>query len=113
MQRVCYLNCTLFITKLTLSDNADLIIHIHYYGITFDYRFESFKSQKSIKFSCKFARKVEAGKRFIAGDLPGEEDEVVSIGYLSYSMNVSSGTLGSITQIQIIADHNMENIYPR
>jgi len=45
--------------------------------------------------------------------LPGEEDEVVSIGYLSYSMNVQSGTLGSMTSIQIISDHNMENIYPR
>ena len=45
--------------------------------------------------------------------MPGEEDEVVSIGYLSYSMNVQSGTLGSMTSIQIISDHNMENIYPR
>ena len=79
----------------------------------YHHHFKSFESQKSIKFSCKFARKVEAGKRFIAGDLPGEEDEVVSIGYLSYSMNVQSGTLGSITQIQIISDHNMKNIYPR
>ena len=77
------------------------------------YRIELFKSQRSIKFSCKFARKVEAGEKFIAGDLPGEEDEVVSIGYLSYSMNVQSGTLGSMTEIQIISDHEMENIYPR
>ena len=80
---------------------------------SFHNRFQSFKSQKSIKFSCKFARTVEAGKRFIAGDLPGEEDEVVSIGYLSYSMNVQSGSFGRMTKIQIISDHDLENIYPR
>ena len=28
MQRICYRNCTLFITKLTLSDNADFFITV-------------------------------------------------------------------------------------
>ena len=56
---------------------------------------------------------MEAGETFTAGDLPDEEDEVVSIGFLSYSMIVQSGTLGGFTNIQIISDHELEYIYPR
>ena len=82
-------------------------------NVTVETRFEPIYSQRSIKFSCKFARKVEAGERFIAGDLPGEEDEVVSIGYLSYSMNVQSGSFGGMTKIQIVSDHDLDYIYPR
>ena len=66
-----------------------------------------------MKLSCKFARKVEAGEVFEAGDLPDEEDEVVSIGFLSYSMNVQSGSLGGFTNIEIISDHELDYIYPR
>ena len=74
---------------------------------------EPFQSQKSIKFSCKYARKVETAKIFAAGDLPGEEDEVVSIGYLSYSMKIENGVVGGMTIIQILSDHQLQNIYPR
>ena len=102
MQRGCHINCTVLTTKLTLRGN-----------VTVETRFEPIYSQRSIKFSCKFARKVEAGGRFIAGDLPGEEDEVVSIGYLSYSMNVQSGSFGGMTKIQIVSDHDLDYIYPR
>ena len=66
-----------------------------------------------MKFSCKYARKVETAKVFAAGDLPGEEDEVVSIGYLSYSMKIEDGVVGGMTNIQIISDHQLQNIYPR
>ena len=102
MQRGCHINCRVLTTKSTLCGN-----------VTVEARFEPINSQRSIKFSCKFARKVEAGERFIAGDLPGEEDEVVSIGYLSYSMNVQSGSFGGMTKIQIISDHDLDYIYPR
>ena len=70
-------------------------------------------SQKSIKFSCKFARRVETAEIFTPGDLLGEEDEVIAMGYLSYSMNVQTGVVGGMTTIQIVSDHNLENIYPR
>ena len=76
--------------------------------------FESFSSQETIKFTCKYARLVETNKTFEAVVLDGV-DEITALGELTYSMIVTSGNsqLGKKTNIKIVDDHGVDKIYPR
>ena len=55
---------------------------------------------------------METNKVFDAGTLDGA-DEITAMGELSYSMIVTPGVVGGMTNIQIIDDHGVDKIYPR
>ena len=73
---------------------------------------ESSESQGTIKFTCKYARLVETNKVFEAGTLE-DADEITAMGELTYSMIVTPGNFGAMTNIKIVDDHGVDKIYPR
>ena len=70
--------------------------------------------RKQVKtLSCKFSRLVESSTTFETKFVSVDENEIIAEGALSYSMKVTGGQAGELTTIQINADHEINQIFPR
>ena len=70
-------------------------------------------SQQHKTFSCQFQRLVESGTTIETNFISDETNEIISQGVLEYSMIVEDGDANGFTTVQINADHEIDQIFPR